>query len=228
MDCRPPGSSLHGILQARMLEWVAMPSSRGSSDPWIKPQSLISLALAGGFFPTSTTWEVQRVSIASSNFVSSTDFMKRPFSPPFWAISREKSLPGKVHILESPSSCSLGHPRPLLVHISSVSFQPMCSEMTSVRVGKRPELEFLQMYQGPWKGRGFWGLSKSTPGWPWPHCVIVSQNIKGSQTLEMKLELLTTPSKNYCEDWVAWASTWNTWKVCFISGIQQKLILSSQ
>ena len=28
-DCSPPGSSVHGILQARILEWVAMPSSRG-------------------------------------------------------------------------------------------------------------------------------------------------------------------------------------------------------
>ena len=32
-DCRPPGSSVHGLLQARILEWVAMPSSRGSSWP---------------------------------------------------------------------------------------------------------------------------------------------------------------------------------------------------
>ena len=31
MDCSPPDSSVHGILQARMLLWVAMPSSRGSS-----------------------------------------------------------------------------------------------------------------------------------------------------------------------------------------------------
>ena len=31
MHCNPPGSSVHGILQARILEWVAMPSSRGSS-----------------------------------------------------------------------------------------------------------------------------------------------------------------------------------------------------
>ena len=31
MDCSPPGSFVHGILQARILEWVAMPSSRGSS-----------------------------------------------------------------------------------------------------------------------------------------------------------------------------------------------------
>ena len=33
MDCSPPGSSVHGILQARLLEWVAIYSSRGSSPP---------------------------------------------------------------------------------------------------------------------------------------------------------------------------------------------------
>ena len=33
MDCSLPGSSTHGIFQARILEWVAMPSSRGSSQP---------------------------------------------------------------------------------------------------------------------------------------------------------------------------------------------------
>ena len=33
MDYSPSGSSVHGILQARILEWVAMPSSRGSSQP---------------------------------------------------------------------------------------------------------------------------------------------------------------------------------------------------
>ena len=33
MDCSSPGSSIHGILQARILEWVAIPFSRGSSRP---------------------------------------------------------------------------------------------------------------------------------------------------------------------------------------------------
>ena len=33
MDYSLPGSSVHGILQAKILEWVAMPSSRGSSQP---------------------------------------------------------------------------------------------------------------------------------------------------------------------------------------------------
>ena len=47
MDCSPPGSSVHGILQARILEWVAMPSSRGSSQP--RDPNQIS-RIAGGFF----------------------------------------------------------------------------------------------------------------------------------------------------------------------------------
>ena len=38
MDCSPPGSSVHGLLQAKILECVAMPSSRGSSQPGIKPR----------------------------------------------------------------------------------------------------------------------------------------------------------------------------------------------
>ena len=33
MDCSPPGSSIHGILQARILEWVSISFSRGSSQP---------------------------------------------------------------------------------------------------------------------------------------------------------------------------------------------------
>ena len=45
MDCSPPGSSVHGIVQARMLERVAMPSSRGSSQPRIEPTSPAALAL---------------------------------------------------------------------------------------------------------------------------------------------------------------------------------------
>ena len=33
MDCNRPSSSVHGILQARILEWIAMPSPRGSFPP---------------------------------------------------------------------------------------------------------------------------------------------------------------------------------------------------
>ena len=57
MDLRLPGSSDPGILQTRILQWVAMPSSRGSSWPRDQPESLTPPALAGGFFTTSATWE---------------------------------------------------------------------------------------------------------------------------------------------------------------------------
>ena len=39
MDCSPPGSSVHGIFQARVLEWIAISFSRGSSDPGIESGS---------------------------------------------------------------------------------------------------------------------------------------------------------------------------------------------
>ena len=48
-DCRPPGSSVHGISQARILERVAIPFSGDLPDPRIEPGSP---ALAGGFFTT--------------------------------------------------------------------------------------------------------------------------------------------------------------------------------
>ena len=47
VDCSPPGSSVHGILEARILAWVAMLSFRGSSRP--SDQTRVP-CLAGGFF----------------------------------------------------------------------------------------------------------------------------------------------------------------------------------
>ena len=52
MDCSPPGSSVHGIFQAGIKEWVAISSSRGSSQPRDRTHNP---ALAGAFFTTSTT-----------------------------------------------------------------------------------------------------------------------------------------------------------------------------
>ena len=53
MECSLPGSSIHGILQARILEWVAMPSSRGSS--WPRDWTCISCLPA---------WEVSSLPLA--------------------------------------------------------------------------------------------------------------------------------------------------------------------
>ena len=54
MDCSPPGSSVLGILQARILEWEPFPRPRDLLDPGMEAESPAS---AGGFYTTSTTWE---------------------------------------------------------------------------------------------------------------------------------------------------------------------------
>jgi len=61
MDCSPPGSSVHGILQARMLERVAFPFSRGSSQS--RDWTQVS-CIAGGFF---TSWATREAPTEGSN-----------------------------------------------------------------------------------------------------------------------------------------------------------------
>ena len=62
MNCRPQNSSVHGILQRRILEWVAIPFSRESSQP--RGQTQVS-CIAGGFF---TVWATSKVSVQSAQF----------------------------------------------------------------------------------------------------------------------------------------------------------------
>ena len=51
MDCSPPAFSAHNIFQARILEWVAISSSRGSSWPETEPVSLVSPAFLADSLP---------------------------------------------------------------------------------------------------------------------------------------------------------------------------------
>ena len=59
MDHSLPGSSVHGILQVRILGGLPRPPPGDLPNQRIEPESLTSLALAGTFFTTSTTWEAQ-------------------------------------------------------------------------------------------------------------------------------------------------------------------------
>ena len=65
MDCSQPGSSVHGILQARILEWVAISFSRGSSQP--RDGSWVS-CIAGSFFSIWATKEVSWPGIKLGKF----------------------------------------------------------------------------------------------------------------------------------------------------------------
>ena len=57
MDYSPPGSSLHGILQPGIVEWVAIPFSRGSSQP--RDQTQVS-HIVGRFF---TIWAIREIHV---------------------------------------------------------------------------------------------------------------------------------------------------------------------
>ena len=82
MDCSPPGSSVNGILQARMLEWVTLPSSRGSSPP--RDQTRVS-SMSSRFFTTEpqgslcfhsyqwVNWPLREVTFQVSSMVSGWD-----------------------------------------------------------------------------------------------------------------------------------------------------------
>ena len=59
-DCSPPGSSVHGISQAKILEWVTISFCRGSSQPRNQTHISMSPALAGKFFTTESSGQPRR------------------------------------------------------------------------------------------------------------------------------------------------------------------------
>ena len=71
----PPDSSVHGSLQARILDYVAMPSSRGSSQS--RDETQVS-CLTGRFFTTNTTWEAPKELIGEAHLRRSQGFLRQP------------------------------------------------------------------------------------------------------------------------------------------------------
>ena len=105
MDCSPPGSSVHGILQARILEWVTIPFSRDSSQP--RDQTHVS-CIAGRFFTVWATWEATSLSL-------------RPYLIGLLILSQEiscslcsKSILVFFSLLNLPIVCSVSEPLNLL------------------------------------------------------------------------------------------------------------------
>ena len=77
LDCSLPGSSVHGVFQVRVLKWVAMPSSRGSS--WPKNRTLVSCVscTAGGFF---TCWAIREALLTLLFLLETTSCVFSTFS----------------------------------------------------------------------------------------------------------------------------------------------------
>ena len=71
MDCSPPVSSVHGILQARMLEWVVISFSRGSSQP--RDWTHVS-CIAGKFFTAWAVGEALSTNMCPINILLNVDY----------------------------------------------------------------------------------------------------------------------------------------------------------
>ena len=118
MDCSPPGSSVYGILQARKLEWVAMPSSRGSSRPRDQTHISCSSCIVGRFFTTEPPG--------------------KPIDRHCFHLNCPERV-GCVVFLSASLGSSWLRPPPCLLHVHLMFLQPVFSEPNSTRgIGSRP------------------------------------------------------------------------------------------
>ena len=106
MDCSPPGFSDHGIAQAKILEWVAISFSRGSSQP--RSQTQVS-HIADEFFTVSATREAQEYSLTSCSLYKHGRHLKRQwiqlnvFQDCIYCHKCHRTL--EAHFSGSPAQC---------------------------------------------------------------------------------------------------------------------------
>ena len=124
MDYSPTGSSVHGISQARILEWVAVSFSRASS--WPRDQTQIS-CLAGGFF----YWRATREALMKKYFLPNTTMRPKKQNIGVWSRDRFIAEPSKekrwlvLKNLEFPD----GFQEKVFIGTAHVtSFSQFCSE----------------------------------------------------------------------------------------------------
>ena len=132
MGCSPPDFSVHEILQARILEWVAMPSSRGSSQP--RDQTQVS-HIVGGFFTIwfSSVQLLSHVRLFATPWIAAHQTslsITNSWSPPK-LMSIESVMPSNHIILYPPlSSCPQSFPASGSFQMSQLftsGGQSMCS-----------------------------------------------------------------------------------------------------
>ena len=76
MDCSLPDSSVRGIFQARILEWVAFFHSMGSSGPRFQACVFCVSSISGRFLTTIATWEAPKICEGISGVIIITAFVK--------------------------------------------------------------------------------------------------------------------------------------------------------
>ena len=150
-DCSPPGSTVHGISQARILEQFAISSSKGSSQPryqnYIFPESP---ALAGGCFSISPTWDN-----------SFSDF----FPSRLLEIIEQSSLCYEqvlVSCLFYIQRCTVLVVQSCPIPCDTMDCSPPGSQVCVESPGKNTRLDYHALFQGIFTTQG------SNPGLP--HC----------------------------------------------------------
>ena len=88
LKCSAPGCSVHGILQAGILEWLPFPTPGDLPNPGIEPTSPLSLVLVGRFFTTSTTWKAHIL----YQFSSVQSFSRVQLFATSWTAAHQASL----------------------------------------------------------------------------------------------------------------------------------------
>ena len=101
-DSSPPGSSVHGIFQARIQEWVAISSFRDLPNPGVDLDSLVSPVLAGGFFTTEPSGKVYHGEEGSSKTKTSSVPIFIHFVIPSTVLTEQYSVLG-VTVLSTHS-----------------------------------------------------------------------------------------------------------------------------
>ena len=129
MYCSPPGSSVHGSLQARVLEWLPFPLPGDLPNPGIEPVSLTSPALAGRLFTTSAIWEAYIFKFYNLNLEKTSSIWH-------WDI-----------FLASPN---------LLLRIRKIGYKYENSEKQASSILPGPSFPFLQQFPPPPDQRS-WG-----------------------------------------------------------------------
>ena len=95
MDCSPPAALSTGILQARILEWVAMPSSRDLPNPGIKPTSS---TLQEDSLPSEPSRRPKNTGVGSLSLLQG-NFLTQEFN---WDVLHYRRILQQLSYLESP------------------------------------------------------------------------------------------------------------------------------
>ena len=140
MDCSPQGSSVHGILQQ---EWSGLPcpSPGELPDPGPEPASASSLALTGGLFTTSATWEARNKATHSIILAWRTPWIEEP------------------DVLQSIGSQSWTKLKQLSMHIYTCYWKNHCTSLgPNFLICKRRRWITLSHFPSCFKYLGFYNL----------------------------------------------------------------------